>query len=425
MRVRTALGALILAEVGRSSVALGSNLQLIGVTPRAMALGGAYTAAANDAASTIYNPAGLVRVEGSLINLSFHFSFPNLSAELPDGTAFDTGAKRDEGYALHLAWSPTSILDGDLGIGFSVMLPHTRALRFAVHRFEEPYHVLYENSIDLLQIRAGLAYNILKYVSVGVSAMLLAGLNGLVTLEAPFQDADDVDESKRTVLEMQAVLPNRAFFAAGVQVYPVKGLTLGVAYQQATFVPIQLPIDFTIEIVGIRTQTVANLDVKVKYTPDQLVFGAAYEITDSLLVTTDLAFARYAKYELPSGIVGLERGVEGIVLLPPRQPRTDQRNLWIPRVGVEWSPIDLVTLRVGYYFFRSFIRGSDAPILDSDKHSVNLGVAYALGNHFLGEGQGLDIVAAGQALIYSGGPVAGHDHGGQVFSTTFGAELRY
>ena len=401
-------------------------MQLIGVTPRAMALGGAYTAAANDAASLIYNPAGLPRVQGSLINLTFHFSFPNLAAEMPDGSDAGIDPPRDEGYGIHLAWSPTSILDGHLGLGFSVLLPHRKALRFAVHRFEDPYFVLYENSIDLLQIRAGFAYDIFDIVSLGVSAMLLAGLNGRVTLVAPFQSEDEVDDTKRTILELDAVLPNRTFFNAGIQVYPVEGLTLGLTFHQETYVPIELPIDFTIEILGLMPQTVANLDVRVKYTPHQMVFGAAYQILDNLLVSTDLAYALYSHYRLPTGVVNLERGFsDDIVLLPPREPRTSLRDLWIPRVGVEWSPHETVTLRGGYYFFRSFIRRSDAPIIDSDKHSVNLGLTYALGSHFLGEGQGLDLMVAGQALIYASGEVAEHTHSGQVFSTTFGAELRY
>jgi long-subunit fatty acid transport protein len=391
-----------------------------------MSLGGAYTAAANDAASLIYNPAGLPRADGSLVNLSFHFSFPNLSADMPDGSDAGIEEPRDEGYGLHLAWSPTTLLDGHLGLGFSVLLPHRKALRFEVHRFEDPYFVLYENSIDLLQIRAGVAYDLFDIVSIGASAMLLAGLNGQVTLIAPFQNEDEVDDTKVTVLEVQAVLPNRTFFNAGIQVYPVKGLTLGLAFHQETFVPIELPIDFTIDILGIMPQTVANLDVKVKYTPHQLVFGAAYQILDNLLVSTDLAFALYAKYQLPSGLVDLERAFsDDIVLLPPRAPRTSLRNVWIPRVGVEWSPVETLALRLGYYFFRSFIRSIDAPAFDSDKHSVNVGLSYALGSHFFEKGTALDLNFAGQALIYSSKTVAEHAFRGQVFSTTFGAELRY
>ncbi len=172
-------------------------------------------------------------------------------------------------------------------------------------------------------------------------------------------------------------------------------------------------------------QTVANLDVKVKYTPHHLAFGAAYQITDDLLVTADLDYALYSHYQVPTGLVNLEGGLEGIVLLPPRAPKLSLRDLWIPRLGVEWRPINLITLRAGYCFFRSFIRSSNAPILDSDKHAVSLGVAYALGKHFLDEGQALDLTASGQALIYSNRELAGEHVAGQVFSTTFGAELKY
>lgn len=424
-----ALALLGLAALGPATARADVN-QLLGSTPRAMGLGGAYTALSADGSGLYYNPAGLALVDGSYISAAFMLSFAGYDTTAPGGGAVDLAAPRDEGYGIHLAWSPRTILDGDLGIGFSVVLPHRRALRFDVHTFDDPYFVLYENSIEVLETRLGVAYRFFDFVSVGVSVLLLAGLDGQVGLTAPFQaaaDPEEIDPEKRTVVAVTAVLPNREFLTAGIQVYPTEGLTIGLSFREATFVPIVLPIDFTIEILGLTPiRTVANLDVKVKYAPPQLTLGAAYQLAPDLLLSADLVFAFYTDYEIPYGNVTLDQKFSpDITLLPPREPKTSLRNVWIPHLGVEWIPMEGLTLRGGYYFFRTFIRSSDAPIFDSDKHSFSAGGSYGLGRLFLPEGNSLDLMVAAQLVLFAENSTAGYDHSGRIFSTTFGAEFRY
>jgi long-chain fatty acid transport protein len=401
--------------------------QLFSHTPRPMSLGGAYTAVANDASALYYNPAGLTEVDGSFIELAFLFTFPNFGATRSDGMRPDLSPPSDDSYGLHLAWSPRSILDGNLGLGFSLLLPHRKALHFVVHRFEDPYFVLYENSVELLEIRVGAAYKILDLVSIGFSGLLLAGLDGKVVLEAPFQATSDIDSSKRTVVAVDALLPNRQFFTAGAQIFPLKGLRFGVSYREATFVPIRLPIDFTVEILGLTPiRTVADLDVKVKYSPAQLTFGGAWEVTPDLMITADVAYAFYSKYQIPYGNVTLERKFSpDITLLPPKQPQTELRDVIIPRVGAEYRLAESFTIRAGYYFFRSFIKSSDAPIFDSDKHGITAGLSYALGKLFLPQGTELDLIGAGQLVLFTSRHTADYSHSGQVFSTSFGAQFTY
>lgn len=425
------------------------------VTPRAMGMGGAYSAVSDDPSALYYNPAGLVRVEGSYTGLAFLLSFPSLtgtrrSTDPDTGRAVVQsvdGPPRDQSYGLQLAWRPKTFLDGNFGAGFSIMLPHQRALHFNVHKFEDPYYVLYENSIELLQIRLGAAYKFFDLVSVGASVLLLAGLDGTVRLKAPFQSRERLDPEDRTVLAVDAVLPNRQFFTAGAQFYPIKGLTFGISYREPTFVQIALPIDFAVIIVGLQPPpTVATLDVKVKYSPAQLTFGAAYQVLSNLLVSLDLVYGWYSNYEIPYGNVCLEQVQPGrpkvlrhscaksetpedkdnpIVLLPPKQPNIPLRNLLIPRIGAEWKPMDALALRAGYYFLPTFIQSSDAPILDSDKHSFTLGASYGLGTLFLPVGDELNLTAAVQMVVYVPRTIAEYTFSGQLFSTTFGAEFKY
>lgn len=421
MRARAFLWVLLIA----SQEARADVNTLLADTPRAMGLAGAYTALSEDAAALYYNPAGLSHVDGSYVALAFVLSRPFFSAS-KDGGELELDPPHDESYGLHLAWSPRTLLDGDLGLGFSVLLPHRRALAFNVHRFEDPYFVLYENSIELLQVRLGASYEFFDLLSVGASVLLIAGLNGAVEIESPFQVPEDVDPTRRTVVALDATLPNREFFTVGAQLRPSPGLTFGLSYREPTYVPIELPIDFVVQLGNIPPiATLANLDVKVKYSPAQLNGGVAYQLTPDLLVSFDLSFATYTKYQIPYGNVQITQRQVGLVLLSPRLPKTSLRDIWIPRLGLEWSGVDALKLRAGYYFFRSFIRDTDAPVLDSDKHSLTLGGSYALGRLFLDEGNALDLTAAFQGVYFPSRTTAEHRHSGLVVSTTFGAEFRY
>ena len=82
------LGNRALAEGGYYSGILGA---------RASGRAGAFTAAADDATAVSYNPAGLAKVDGTLVHIGNAFSY-NVSIIVGDGGGFvaATGIERDQ-----------------------------------------------------------------------------------------------------------------------------------------------------------------------------------------------------------------------------------------------------------------------------------------------------------------------------------------
>jgi long-chain fatty acid transport protein len=429
--VRLLSGLACLAVLSLPLPAQADLSSVLGVTPRATAMGNAYTAVADDASALYFNPAGLARIGESYAGIAFIFSHPNLSASSADPNALGLGGADvtdDIEYGVHFAWNPKGILGQRLGLAFSTLLPHRRVLAFDVDPIAQPNFVLYDNSVQLLEIRLGAAYRIFDFLSVGASMLLLGGLDGTVRITAPFQDSSRVDPNVRTTVTMSQSLPNREFFTAGVQFYPTKELTLGVTYREPTFVQVTLPINFNLKILTSPFPTIADLDVRVKYSPAQVAFGGAYRLMDELLVSADLVWAQYSHYVLPFANVTLSGTPSGFVLLNPTSPTAILRDIVIPRVGAEWKVVPELVLRGGYSFVPSFIVRAADPVLDSDKHSFSLGVGYSLDRLILdaeGGGQHVDVLASLQMLYYSSRDTAGFTHSGEVFSTMIGAELRY
>lgn len=397
------------------------------VTPRTMAMGGAYTALSDEPTGLYFNPAGLAQLDGSVAELAFAFSFPALDAGPSGQSTRRLSEPGDQGYGLHLAWSPEQLLAGDLSLGFSVMLPHRRAVSFLIHAIDDPYFVQYENSTELLELRLGAAYKFFDLFSIGFSMLLLAGLDGDVAIVAPFQSGE-TDPNRRTEVSLDAILPERGFFTAGLQVYPLEGLTLGLCFREATFVRVRLPIDFTPEIFELNLATLATLDVKVKYAPAALAFGAAYRFNPEWLIALDLTWARTSEYEVPYGSVDLDVSNlgDGITLLPPLRPNADLRDTLTPRIGAEWAPLDGLLVRAGYAYIPTFVKSIDQPVLDSDKHSFTAGASYRIDRLVMGETSvRWTLSTAGQLLWYTPRTTSGFDHSGAVFGLTAGTQVAY
>lgn len=390
--------------------------------PKTLALAGATTASAADASAVSVNPAALASVGGTSALVSLVLGAPIISA-----SGKSIALEGEQSYGLHLAFNPKDLLGGRIGFGFSTQLPHRRSLHFTIHALEEAVVPIWENSTELLEIRVGVAVKIVDWLSLGASALLLAGLSGEVQIEAPFQSSDDIDPAKRTTVTMDVLLPDREFLVLGLEARPTDKLSFGLVYRQATFVPVILPIDFSVEFSSISLPTVARLAVNAKYSPEELRAGVAYQLSDELGLLFDLGFARFDRYEVPLADVTIDVSELGdsITLLPPEKPHVDLRNLWLPRLGVTWRPGPTVELDFGTSYARSFIRNTNRPVLDNARLAISAGTAVSIGRALSIDAlERVRVLLGAEGIFFLPKDTAGLSHGGLALALAFGIELR-
>ncbi|MGW8323680.1 MAG: hypothetical protein ACWGSD_19225, partial [Thermodesulfobacteriota bacterium] len=111
---------------------------------------------------------------------------------------------------------------------------------------------------------------------------------------------------------------------------------------------VPIPIPLTVEARG-------------HFRPEQYALGISYRICDPLLLAADLTYYNWRPY--------VDEGAR------PLNP--SMREIVVPRVGVEYSLMKDLSLRMGYGFQESPLRpqrtGGPVNLLDNDYHSISVG----------------------------------------------------
>lgn len=412
-----------------------------GMNPRTMGLGGAYAAVSDDLASLYYNPAGLVQLQGISVSTGLLLGMPLLGE---DGVTLDN--EDETSFYLHVGVPLSGKLKNHLALGVTLNMPFSRNLSGKLYKKDEPYFVSYTSAVQLMQFRAGAAFRIpwepLSFLSFGAAVQVLASVSGGVGLYVPLQSGGEegaADPDSRLEAWIDLEVPTRVFFTGGVMAELGEHLRLGLTYRSKQEVEMILPVVITARIAASESLNITipvdgEARFKPKYYPQQLSLGASYRRGD-WLVALDLTWIDYSSYVIPYASVYLnveelkkDPGLQLLIgddgeILDPHAPDVRWSDMVVPRLGVEYSPLSWLTTRVGYFFERSPLRGTDLPIYDCDKHGLALGARASLLRPWdLVPGM-LNIDLTLQDIWYVSRTVLGSEVGGHVLALSLGVEV--
>jgi long-chain fatty acid transport protein len=404
-RAELILALTLLARPGAASVG-----DVFGFGSRSAALAGAATAVAEGLEATYYNPA---RLGGE----------PRFSAGFLGGASLlsANGARQaiEDPVGILLGASTPIPLGGVLRdrihVGIGLYLVPDKIVREIGRQPTEPFFPLFDNRTQRLVILPAISVKLSPKISVGVAANVLAALGGTVNVrEGPFHALDArVNEDLLTTFA----------FNAGISLRPVPRLTLGLTVREEFSLPYF--VDSRTTLAG--SPLTLNLRAKTLYEPATIALGAAYEVSDQVLLSADLAFKRWSRY--PGGLVevsgSLPIPVGSVPRAPiePELPEVGFRDIVTVRAGVEWKLWARgdwqVDLRGGYGFEPSPVPAQKGAtnFVDGDKHLVALGAgllrrgSFALDAHIL-----VQVVGATRVEKGAGAPFPVLEGGGAVVS---------
>jgi len=421
---------LLAAVLGPWASARATTPDLFGMGPRAIGMGGAYVAAADDVYATFYNPAGLTRLSKSSLTVNSLFVWPELDpirnvvvGEDGQGNALygNVEPRVEDQTKLELAIGlPISfrILGRDtrFGVGVLMQFPAARAFTLSSRSALEPGYARYRLNMDMMFIYIGVGAEITDWLSVGAGTALLFALNGSIDLDLSMAGAPG-----RGDLSLSA--PWNLFPTAGVQARVMKGLKLGVAYRAEHRMDVE---NFTVNVDAfIGTGNLMYLDLFLDlwntafFMPQQVIFGCAWEPDEHWTLSLEATWADWSRYRQTS--LGMEiAGTLNIKGLPPiplpmpfiECPDPGFHDTWTPRIGAEYRP-DALTLRGGRLRLLPALRAGffwqPTPVpeqtgatnmIDNDRYVYSLGVGFTLPDILGGKSVGLD--AAFQHAILAG-----------------------
>jgi len=350
----------------------------LGIGARAMAMGSAYTAVADDIMAVYYNPAGLAQLEKHSIMLGYLYADATLEADSTDPLFkaqalvpyhlkcpyIALGFNMDKTFArkspVHMRIGLINMVPDNFKSVYRVWDPPTSVPRwFRFGDYWDRVHLFGGISLQLDKvpwISLGLGF---EFIISGTNYLIarhgVPGLGLVITDPSTWQvkpDGNiDLDVSTRTT-------PH-----AGVMLYPTENLRLGYSFRNSLTLPLDPVIADALAKLGPLDLTIPlSLKFEGYYWPPQHNFGVAYHFGD-LLLSYELSWFRWSQFK------SISRGV----------PDPVWKDIFIHRVGAELQPLEGFFVRLGYFYEPSpvpeQIRVSN--YIDNDRHVFSLGIGFA------------------------------------------------
>lgn len=432
--------AVALALVLVPATAHANPWDLFGFNGRAIAMGNAHTAMADDFTAVYYNPAALTIADEPGFGFGLMLARPALSFEFEK--AEREVAELNPPSANSITFGAVFPMGGQrfrnrVVAGLALNVPTDSLLNGQALDPATPHWYMYQSLPRRIVATLGIAALPVEWLSIGAGVQILAGLEGELLYEL------DVVAGRFSQKSVTFDISPIASPTLGIEARPFDGLRVGASYRASIQSDVVLPVD--VRITGVADLYVAT-QFNVQYTPHQLTFGIAYLLESiDLLFGADLVYAMWSGAPDPSVSSSIDVGgdlIEGTGLdnaldtpAPGQERAVDLafRNTLTARFGAE-QRIGPFGLRGGYA-----VRPSPAPqqttgtnYVDATAHIFSLGA----GVRFLDPLGALEnplIIDVGGALHYvpqrryqkvdRNDPVGDFTAGGAIF--VMGLTLRY
>ncbi len=330
---------------------------------RAMGMGGAFIAVANDPSAIYFNPAGLTQLKGINFMLGATFIAPRTTFRGPSPSIDEHKMVRQIFYPINLYASYQ--VNDKLTVGLGLNNPFGLGTKWPedwVGRF-----MATETRLRTFFFTPTLSYKISEGISVGWG---LDFVYGQVLLKRK-ADLSPFAGEANVKLEGSGTGFGYRF---GILAKPFKDFSVGFSYRG----DVKISFDGTAETTG-PAQLQGNLpngDVTTELTtPQNFNFGVAYRVMPKLLLAASLQYVTWSSYK------DLK-----VNFVDPKWPDLSSPKNWfdsyIVRFGGEYNLLSYLDVRAGLIYDKNPIRDEyvDPTLPDSDRLGLTLGAGYKMNN---------------------------------------------
>ena len=350
------------------------NVDTFGIGSKATALGGAFSAYADDPFAVYYNPAGLTQIDKPMLSLGLEVLNPTI--KIHNYRATDGDGNRVEPYGISFSDSSNNLVVPHLGFatplkgrfyfGIAAYVPYGLHIKWEDNPSKNPAAY---NGFESYYVRGVVT----PTVAVKFSDKFSAGFGvSFGRSDAGTQRrlyAPSMPSLNGRVIEGNLHDDFNVSFNVGFLYKPYDNLSLGITYRSRT----ETNFKGTVEIKGIDK---VNASTSIDH-PEQLQFGVKYEPNKRLTLTADVVWTNWSVID--GYTVKFDRPLPGgkTEEVFPRD-WNDTRQL---RFGVEYKWNEFLTLRGGYFYDPSPIPDHTFDMLwpDADKKTYSLGAGLHFG----------------------------------------------
>ncbi len=366
-------------------------LDHFGFGARAASMAGAQTASTDDTGANYYNPAALATFDTIRFDLGYQIAVPSLRINDQD-LRVDSSRGFSIGLAVPGRIGPRGIIK--LAIGGGLFIPDQQITRVRSVASDQPRFVLYDNRPQRMFLGANVAVSIADVVFLGGGIAYLSSTAGAVTLDGRL--GFPIAEDSQFDIAIDVDLKTIRYAQLGALVRAADWLRLGASFRDEFQLEVAQAVIIQGQIGSPEMPIVEDAFLHVEslsqdlFQPAELTVGAAVDIGARWMVSGDLSFHRWSRFQNPAAKIDLELDAgmfNDMIDLPdepPTFPAPNFHDIYVPRLGVEYLAEETsarkVHLRGGYAY-----EPSPAPeqtgennFVDNDKHTVSFGVGYTM-----------------------------------------------
>lgn len=376
--------------------ALGSGFpDTYAFSVRSLALGGAFTAVADDFSAAYYNPAGLAQFTGNRVNLEYLYTSPQIDVKTLDGedliirlsngevknnpTEYKGGSGLDLripiiGLAIDINDVVNLPLHCELGLAISMPEKNDVMYRIMAYPPDQPHFFRYGNDIDRIHAALGLGFELVKdlvYFGVGGQVMLYG--DGKIYIDGLSVGVDD--ENKNVVAQVKQSSLLQLDPSAGIMITPFeKKLKIGFSYRDKEEVEID-PMPAVISVDGLPEANLGmTMGLNAFFTPREFSLGASYDF-GPVMLSGEANLQKWSDYKFSPADSAADS--TGQYFFPGDPDFDDTVNY---RLGVEIKLNDKGSVMLGYSHLPTPIPDQSGRVtnyIDTDKDMFSLGGKYS------------------------------------------------
>lgn len=368
----------------------------------AMAMGGAFTAVANNPSAIWHNPAGLAWVDGTQILLGATFIVPVGSVYMPNFPGTPTIDQAHQVFTPPNAYISHKFSDRvTAGIGF--MAPFGLGTKWPNANFDFPLQYLgYQNDMTTFFINPTVAVKLTDDLSVGLGVSYITSTLtlDLVQLISPV-------EGETFLVPTGIKGSGHSFnFNAGI-LYKGKGFSLGASYRSHFNIKYTGDVALDNEFVSTAFQpyipTAGTVETTFKF-PDILTVGLAVNVTPRLLWSFDVHTYFWKRFDFYTADITFPSPFPAQSLTAPQ----NWKNSQCFRTGFEYQATNRLALRIGGFYDETPqpVETMDPNLPDASRIAVQAGFGYKIGKLTLDFGYHFEHFAtrtSQNGYIYSAG----------------------
>lgn len=359
----------------------GYTNQVVGA--KALSMGNAFSAVADDATALFFNPAGLSRLNGQSVTLGVGPTYSK--------TTYHSGSSASESTNNDTALVPNAYyskrLNGSLGIGVGLFSPFGLETHWSQNgQFR---YVATDSRLHIGQLAAGVGYQATPWLSFGAAGLytqVRARLQSQINLTALNTALNGgtlvVSADGKKTLEGDG----GAFgYGAGVLVGEADNYCLGISYRSSVHVDVEG--DTTLEDLNNQSEGLFGgptyrTGTKTRVVlPDSLTIGVASRPTPKLLLSADAELVGYHRVDETAFTFNETDPSRSAILNTDNPINRSWKDTWNFGFGVSYKLNDNIEPRLGYFHYPQAIPNAtwEPSTPESKRDGVTAGFGYLTG----------------------------------------------